>query len=292
MASLLPRIKSRLFVRSRRRLTRALAGEYASRTEGRSHDFDDLRDYVAGDPVRDIDWKATVRSGSTQVRRYHATRQRTLVLLCDASRAMDAAAPSGENKRELAVLAAGVMGLLALRHGDRVVMIHGDSRGVTRSPAVATEAGLERLLGTLHRAIGAGAAEPGTAGLLAAASTVQREALQIVIAGEVDSTDVWEAALARAATRRDLLWIEVADANPARALSGARGADVVGGGEVPRHLGRSTRLADQYDELTAARWEAVSETLDSHRVSRCRLDGTDGAIAQLLSMLARRPYGR
>ena len=36
---------------------------------GRSLDYDDLRDYVPGDEVRDIDWKATARHGSPLVKR-------------------------------------------------------------------------------------------------------------------------------------------------------------------------------------------------------------------------------
>ena len=67
----------------RRRLVRAVDGEYASRARGRGFDFDDLRDYHPGDSIRDIDWKATARRGEPLVRRYLTTRQRSLVAIVD-----------------------------------------------------------------------------------------------------------------------------------------------------------------------------------------------------------------
>ena len=59
--TLLTRVKSKLFVHARRRSRSLLEGEYASVFHGRSLDYDDLRDYVPGDEVRDIDWRATAR---------------------------------------------------------------------------------------------------------------------------------------------------------------------------------------------------------------------------------------
>ena len=88
--TLLTRVKSKLFVHSRRRSRNLLEGEFASVFHGRSLDYDDLRDYVPGDEVRDIDWKATARHTSPLVRRYVATRKQNLMLVIDTGRGMAA----------------------------------------------------------------------------------------------------------------------------------------------------------------------------------------------------------
>ena len=52
---LLSKVKSKMFLHARRRVLHMLDGQYSSHLRGRSMDFDDLREYVPGDEVRDID---------------------------------------------------------------------------------------------------------------------------------------------------------------------------------------------------------------------------------------------
>ncbi len=94
--TLLTRVKSKLFVHARRRSRSMLEGEYASVFHGRSLDYDDLRDYVLGDEVRDIDWKATARHTRPLVKRYVAHRKQNLMLVVDTGRGMAATTRSGE----------------------------------------------------------------------------------------------------------------------------------------------------------------------------------------------------
>ena len=54
MAALLTRVKSKLFIVAHRRTWGLLDGEYASVFRGRSLDYDDLREYIPGDEIRDI----------------------------------------------------------------------------------------------------------------------------------------------------------------------------------------------------------------------------------------------
>ena len=112
-----------------------LDGEYGSVFKGRSLDFEDLRAYVPGDEVRDIDWKATARHGSPLIRRYVAVRRQTLLLVTDTGRNMAATSADGEDKKDIAVMALGVLGYLALRHRDVVGLVAGDSTGSRSLPA-------------------------------------------------------------------------------------------------------------------------------------------------------------
>ncbi len=60
-----------------------LAGRHASRLRGRGLNFDELRRYQPGDDIRQIDWKATVRTRKTYSRVYTEERERSVLLLVD-----------------------------------------------------------------------------------------------------------------------------------------------------------------------------------------------------------------
>ena len=60
-----------------------LAGRQASRLRGRGLDFEELRPYQLGDDVRQIDWKATNRTGKTQLRVFTEERERAVLLIVD-----------------------------------------------------------------------------------------------------------------------------------------------------------------------------------------------------------------
>lgn len=117
-------------IHAHRKTIELLEGEYSSIHHGRSHDFDDLREYAPGDEVKDIDWKATARSTVPLIKRYIASRQHNIVFLVDTGRGMAAVAESGEPKKEIAIQAVGVLAYLATRHGDRVSMFTGDEEHI------------------------------------------------------------------------------------------------------------------------------------------------------------------
>jgi len=81
MPALLTKVKSKLYIVAHRKTWGLLDGEYTSVFRGRSLDYDDLREYVPGDEVRDIDWKATARHGSPLVKRYVADRRQKVVFV-------------------------------------------------------------------------------------------------------------------------------------------------------------------------------------------------------------------
>lgn len=292
MPSHLVRVKSTLFVRSRRRVLDALDGEYAARARGRGFDFDDLREYRPGDNVRDIDWKSTARRGEALVRRYLTTRQRVLLLVVDTAATMGAVTPTGAPKRSVAVQAAGILGWLALRHGDRVGLLHGDRAGTDLRPARRGERHLDGLLDVAFRAIGEARARPDLVTLLdEARRRTSRDTIVVVVTDDVELDDALAGAVRHLARARDTLWVSVADANPARMLQDGAVADALTRRALPRHLARQS-IADEYDRVAAEARRRLAALLDDAHVSHCRVESEDATVHQVLEMLARRPYGR
>ncbi|CUU59981.1 Uncharacterized conserved protein, DUF58 family, contains vWF domain [Parafrankia irregularis] len=118
---------------SRRHLPAALArlreveGEVALRGGGAGSEFDSLREYVVGDDVRTIDWRATARHhGSVVVRTYRPERDRRVICVLDSGRT--SAGRVGDVPRlDHAMDAALLLTAVALRAGDRVGLTAYDS---------------------------------------------------------------------------------------------------------------------------------------------------------------------
>ena len=67
-------------------LTRQGLGTHAQRQVGRGRDFEKLRDYVAGDSIEDISWKATARRQKPVSKVFQVERTQEVYVILDASR--------------------------------------------------------------------------------------------------------------------------------------------------------------------------------------------------------------
>ena len=76
---------SRLEIRTRKLVQESLAGSYHSVFRGRGMEFSDVREYMAGDDVRTIDWNVSARTGEPHVKKFTEERELTVVLVIDVS---------------------------------------------------------------------------------------------------------------------------------------------------------------------------------------------------------------
>lgn len=60
-----------------------LSGRHASRLRGRGLNFEELRGYLPGDDIRNIDWKVTARTQKPHVRVYTEEKERSAIVICD-----------------------------------------------------------------------------------------------------------------------------------------------------------------------------------------------------------------
>ncbi|MBX7193068.1 MAG: DUF58 domain-containing protein [Sandaracinaceae bacterium] len=105
------------------------------RKSGGGGEFDQLREYVSGDPFRDLDWKSSAKRLRPVTRVLREERSQNVLLAIDAGRLMKiragsahtgAAGSPGEipvTKLDHAINAALLLAWVALRHGDRVGLV-------------------------------------------------------------------------------------------------------------------------------------------------------------------------
>ncbi len=99
-------------------LTR-LSGRHQSGMRGRGMDFSEMKQYVQGDDTRNMDWKATRRTGKPYIRVYNEERDRNVWLVISQMNTMF----FGSKERMKSVSAAhtaALMAFKALEMGDRV----------------------------------------------------------------------------------------------------------------------------------------------------------------------------
>ena len=118
----LPEFASRKHLPSRLARLRELDGQAAVQIRGEGTEFDSLREYVIGDDVRSIDWRASARRTEMVVRTWRPERDRRVLIVVDTART--SAARIGDQPRlDASIEAALLLGALAAKAGDRVELI-------------------------------------------------------------------------------------------------------------------------------------------------------------------------
>jgi uncharacterized protein (DUF58 family) len=120
-AELLRKVR-RIEIRSRHLVEDLFAGQSVSVFKGRGIEFEEVRPYIPGDEVRDIDWNVTARLGAPYIKRFVEERELTVLLVVDVSRSMRFGT-AGPEKRELAAELVAILGFAAISNDDKVGLV-------------------------------------------------------------------------------------------------------------------------------------------------------------------------
>ena len=123
----LPPFTARKHLASRMTRLKELDGRTSLLVRGQGTEFDSLREYVRGDDVRSIDWRATARRSDVMVRTWRPERDRRVVIVIDTGRT-SAARVDSEPRLDTAFESALLLAALASRAGDRVDFVAWDRR--------------------------------------------------------------------------------------------------------------------------------------------------------------------
>lgn len=221
----LPAFRAEKLLRSAVKRLQHLEGRNVANMRGQGTEFDSFREYVAGDDVRAIDWRATARATDVLVRTWRPERNRHVVLLVDTGR--QAAGRVGDGTRlDAAIEAALLLGGLAAAAGDTVDLLAFD-REVRAEVRGVTGNKLQQRL--LHATAGITPALVDTdcAGLVRAAIRRSRRRSLMVLFTALDGAAVREnllPVLPVLARRHRVLLVSVTDPEIAAAVA-ARGRD-------------------------------------------------------------------
>lgn len=109
-------------LRTRGLVDSIFGGEYHSVFRGQGMEFAEVREYQAGDDVRNIDWNVTARMAHPYVKKHVEERELSVLLAVDVS-GSEQFATRGRFKSEVAAEIAAVLALSAVHNNDRVGLV-------------------------------------------------------------------------------------------------------------------------------------------------------------------------
>ncbi len=274
---ILPPFLSRKHLPSRLAKLRELDGMIPVLIRGQGTEFDSLREYVIGDDVRSIDWRATARRADVVVRTWRPERDRRVVIVLDTGRTSagrvgvdpTAADPGGWPRLDWSMDAALLLAALASRAGDHVDFLAHDrvSRaGVFNASRTELLAQLVNAMAPLQPAL---VESDATAIVAAVQRRVRRRAL-VVLMTDLNASALDEGlmtVLPQLSAKHQVLLAAVADPRVDRLAAGREDAAAV------------------YDAAAAERARNDRRTIAS-RLRRSGVDVVDAPPEELAPVLA------
>ncbi|MEU4404627.1 DUF58 domain-containing protein [Streptosporangium sp. NPDC023963] len=261
----LPPFLSRKHLPAKLSKLRELEGRHPSMIRGQGTEFDSLREYVVGDDVRSIDWRATARRNDVVVRTWRPERDRRVLIVLDTGRTsagrvgtapipLAGEVPGGAGRERSRVVpgwprldwsmdAALLLAALASRAGDRVDFMAHD-RGVR---AWVSGTGRTELMSSLVNAmapIEAELVEADSAGMVAAVMARARRRCLVVVLTDLNPAALEEGllpVLPRLSSRHLVLLAAVSDPQVAEMAAGRGTSELVYGAAAAEHLSAGRR---------------------------------------------------
>ena len=125
------------------------AGIKRMRRLGHTMEFEQIKEYVAGDDARTLNWKATARAGKAMVNQYRDERAQPVYCVIDKGRLMQMPF-EGMTLLDYAINASLVMSYIAIRREDRAGLITFAERIDSVVPAGRRNNQMYRILETLY----------------------------------------------------------------------------------------------------------------------------------------------
>lgn len=112
----------RIEIRTKKLVNDLFSGEYKSTFRGQGMEFEEVRQYEAGDDIRLIDWNVTARTGYPYIKKFKEERELSVVLLFDAS----SSGQFGTRERfknDTATELCALLAFSAIKNNDKVGLI-------------------------------------------------------------------------------------------------------------------------------------------------------------------------
>lgn len=109
-------------IKTKKLTNNLFTGQYHSAFKGKGMVFSEVRKYVPGDDVRDIDWNVTAKLSEPYVKVFEEERELTMVLMVDIS-SSQLFGSSDSLKKDLLVEICAVLAFSAMQNNDKVGVI-------------------------------------------------------------------------------------------------------------------------------------------------------------------------
>ena len=268
-----------------------LNGRHASRLRGRGLNFEEMRDYLPGDDVRSIDWKATARTGRPHVRVFTEERDRPALLVVDQRMSMFFGSQLNM-KSVTAAEAAAIAAFRILDAGDRVggIVFDDDSEAefVPKRSRRTTYALLESIAekNTALHADRQAAPAPGELNtVLSSVARIAHHDHVVMVFSDFDGIDeMTQRHLSGIAMHNDVILFLVYDPMAERLESGERA--VIGDGHMQAEIDLGSKsIRDAVSGFTRQRLEKIYRWQTEINLSVLPLSSGEDTLPQIRRLM-------
>ena len=267
------------------------AGKYHTAFRGRGMSFSEVREYRAGDDVRDIDWNVTARSRKPHIKIYEEERELTMMLLVDVSASRLFGSAERFKKNVMTEIAA-VLAFSAAQNNDKVGCIFFSDKVEKFIPP---KKGRSHILMIIRELVGFRPQSQGTRlsePLRMLTNVNKKRCTTFILSAFLDPAQdraALEDALKIAGSKHDLVGIRVCD--PREAELPDVGIVELQDAESGRKVWADTSSRAVRDHYAAA-WHTRSEAIDAllrhHRIDSATITTDGDYVAELLKLFRQR----
>jgi len=268
-----------------------LNGRHKSRLRGRGLNFEEMRNYLPGDDIRSIDWKATARTGTPYVRVFTEERDRPALLVVDQRMSMFFGSELNM-KSVTAAEAASIAAFRILAASDRVGgIIFNDDKQTDIVPrrSQRTVFALLESISAMNSELNADKVAPPSPGslnkALASVARIAHHDHLVVVFSDFDGVDeMTHRRLSGIAAHNDVLLVLVHD--PLAEHIGPGINTVVGDGQMQAEIDLSSAsVRDAIGNVTRGRLEKIREWQQSINLSVLPLSSGEETLPQIRKLM-------
>ena len=267
------------------------AGKYHTAFRGRGMSFSEVREYRAGDDVRDIDWNVTARSRKPHIKVYEEERELTMMLLVDVS-ASRLFGTTERLKKNVMTEIAAVLAFSASQNNDKVGCIFFSDKVEKFIPP---KKGRSHILTIIRELVGFRPQSQNTRlsePLRMLTNVNKKRCTTFILSDFLDPAQdrtALEDALKIAGNKHDLVGIRICDPREAELpdVGIVELQDAENGRKV--WIDTSSRaVRDRYAEAWRTRSQAIDELLRHHRIDTATISTGGDYVAELLKLFRQR----
>ena len=273
------KIKANLSVYAKKKTSNILEGAYNSIYKGKSMNFEDLREYVIGDNVKDIDWKASARSDKILIKQYIAEKKHNVLFILDTGRKMLADTKELEPKKDVALMAMGTIGYLVEKHGDSISAIYKGKERVNYFPFRSGLYNLERILCSYEKEI---SQESNLEDLIKYVLKLIKRKMIIFVITDIDGMkNISEGTLKKLSLLHDVMFMNISDAF----MTGHSAFDIDQDNYIPDYILEDEKLKEIELKIKTTIYEETKEKFKKYKIVTTTMNRQKDIVNDVFKLL-------
>ena len=286
MMNHITKIQAKVSIYAKKKTSNIFDGSYKSVYTGNGLDFENLREYIPGDNIRDIDWKASARSKNLLIKQYIAEKKHNVMLVFDTGRNFLADTESGEGKKNVGLYAGGTLAYLAAQNRDNVGAVYNRNGFIQFFPLRMGMGNLERILTAYDKEDFSGYDSDINKSLDYILKNITKKMIIFVITDKGGIYNINENTIKKLSVYHDVLFVSISDAT----ITGAPAFDVNQSLYVAEYLSSNKKLQKLEQETRDKVNRENSRKLLSNRVVSVEINSEADIVDKCMELLERHKY--